>query len=54
MSIRNIKDARKDSYKDLLYHTFLESYSNREQILMHEGNYQQLYYTFLDFCGSQD
>ena len=28
-------------------------YSNQGQILMYEGNYQQLYYTFVDFCSSQ-
>ena len=37
-----------------LYRVFFESYSYQEQILMHEGNYQQLYYTFLDVCSSQE
>ena len=36
------------------YRTFFESYSIREQILMHKGIYQLLYYTFLDFCSCQE
>ena len=31
---------------------FLSFYSIQEQILTDEGNYQLLYYTFLDFCSN--
>ena len=31
-----------------------DSHSNQGQILMHEGNYQQIYHTFVDFCTSQE
>ena len=34
--------------------THYESYSNQRQILMHVGNYQQLYHTFVDFYSSQE
>ena len=34
--------------------TYFLSYSNQGQILTHEGNYQQLYHTFFDFCSSQE
>ena len=33
---------------------FFDSYSNQEQILMHEGNSEQLYYIFLHFCSSKE
>ena len=33
---------------------FFESYSIQEHILTHEGSYQLLYYTFLDFCSNHE
>ena len=33
---------------------FFDSYSIQEQTLMHGASYQLLYYTFYEFCSSQE
>ena len=42
-----------DKYQRL-YHTFFESYSIHEQILIHEHNYQQLSHTSIDYRSNQE
>ena len=37
-----------------LYHTFIESYSNRGQIIIHENNYQWIYHTLFGSCSSHE
>ena len=42
-----------DNYQQI-GHALYEPYSIQEKNLMHESNYQLLYYVFLDFCSSQE
>ena len=51
--IRNVLYCRRTSINSFITHCF-ESYSNWRQIVTHVQNYQQFYYTFFDFCSSQE